>query len=59
VEHVKAAVVGSLRHRRYHRTIMHELDDVELVAAVEKYPEREKVATHVGEVKEWGVPRLR
>lgn len=56
MEPVKAAVVGVSGIGRYHRTIMHELDDVELIAAVEKYPEREKVAAHVEEVREWGVP---
>ncbi|MFO8080125.1 MAG: Gfo/Idh/MocA family oxidoreductase [Armatimonadota bacterium] len=53
---LKAAVVGVSGIGRYHRTIMHELEDVELVAAVEKYPEREKVAEHVEAVREWGVP---
>ena len=40
METVKAAVVGVSGIGRYHRTIMHELEDVELVAVVEKYPER-------------------
>ncbi len=56
MEALRAAVVGVSGIGRYHRTIMHELDDVELVAAVEKYPDHEKVAEHVAEVKEWGVP---
>ncbi len=56
MEPVKAAVVGVSGIGRYHRNIMHELDDVDLVAAVEKYPEREKVADHVEEVEEWGIP---
>ncbi|MGC9320405.1 MAG: Gfo/Idh/MocA family protein [Armatimonadota bacterium] len=53
---LKAAVVGVSGIGRYHRTIMHELDDVELIAAVEKYPEREKVAKHVEETRQWGIP---
>ena len=56
MEPVKAAVVGVSGIARYHRTIMNSLEDVDLVAAVEKYPEREKVAEHVAEVKEWGLP---
>ncbi len=56
MEPLKAAVVGVSGIGRYHRTIMHELEDVELIAAAEKYPEREKVAEHVEEVEEWGVP---
>lgn len=56
MEPVRAAVVGTSGIGGYHRKIMHELEDVELVAAVEKYPEREKVAPAVAEVREWGVP---
>jgi len=56
VEPVRAAVVGVSGIGRYHRTIMHELEEIELVAAAEKYPEREKVAENVAEVKEWGLP---
>ena len=56
MESVKAAVVGVSGIGRYHRTIMHELEDVELVAAAEKYPEREAVAEHVEEVESWDLP---
>jgi len=56
VEPVKAACVGLSGIGGYHRSIMHSLEDVELIAAVEKYPEREKVAESVAAVEEWGVP---
>ena len=56
MEPVKAACVGVSGIGGYHRSIMHSLEDVELIAAVEKYPEREKVAEGVAAIEEWGVP---
>lgn len=53
---LKAACVGVSGIGGYHRSIMHSLEDVELVAVAEKYPEKEKVAEAVAQVKEWGVP---
>lgn len=56
MEPVRGAVVGLSGIGGYHRKIMHELEDVDLVAAVEKYPDRESPATAIAEVEGWAVP---
>jgi len=56
VKPVRGAAVGVSGIGGYHRKIMHELEDVDLVACVEKYPDRENPAAGIAEVKEWGVP---
>jgi len=56
VQPLKAACVGISGIGGYHRSIMHSLEDVELIAVAEKYPEKEKVAEAVSAVREWGVP---
>lgn len=53
---VRGAVVGVSGIGGYHRKIMYELEDVELVAAVEKYPERDAPRQAIAELESWGVP---
>ncbi len=56
MEPVRMALVGVGGIGGYHRKIMHEMEDIELVAAAEKFPDREKNIEHVEEIKSWGVP---
>jgi len=56
LEPVRGALVGVSGIGGYHRKIMYELEDVDLVAAAERYPEREAVRPHVEQLKEQGVP---
>ena len=56
MEPVRGAVVGVSGIGGYHRKIMHELADVDLVAAAERYQDREAPAAAIAEVKDWGVP---
>jgi len=53
---LRGAVVGVSGIGGYHRGIMHSLEDVDLVAAVEKYPDREKPGEGIAQVEEWDVP---
>jgi len=52
---VKAALVGVSGIGGYHRKIMHELPEINLVAAADRYLELEKVKPHVEELQEQGV----
>jgi len=56
LEPVRAALVGVSGIGGYHRKIMYQLEEIDLVAAAERYPDREKVKPHVDELKEQGVP---
>lgn len=53
---VKAALVGVSGIGGYHRKIMYQLPEIDLVAAAERYPEREKVKPHVEELQSQDVP---
>ncbi len=54
---VRFGLVGVSGIGGYHRQIMHEWKDIDLVAVAERYPEREAVAPNVAQVRdEWKLP---
>ncbi len=53
---VKTALVGISGIGGYHRELLHTLDTVELVAACDRWPEREPVAQAAAKLEEWQVP---
>lgn len=53
---VKTALVGISGIGGYHRELLHSLETVELVAACDRWPEREPVAEAAARLEEWQVP---
>ena len=53
---VRTALVGISGIGGYHLGLLHEAEDIELVAVADKWPEKPAVVEATAKVKEWGVP---
>lgn len=53
---VRMGLVGISGIGGYHKGIMHEMEDVALVAAADMWPDRERVQEARTELEAWGVP---
>lgn len=56
LEPVKTALVGISGIGGYHRGVLHDLPEIELVAAADRWLEREPVSAGAEQLQEWGVP---
>lgn len=56
MEPVRTALVGISGIGGYHLGLLHEAEDIELVAVADKWPERPQVAEAAARVAEWELP---